>query len=161
MIKFYENFSNSSELSLEFEAPSDVQDEEKLNEIAANVPPVGSGANQLVDDEIESDSFEGLANFNEFVDRIGSFLSDTEIAESSGLSFNEIFSSMRLREVNEVSAVNLIASLLAIVARHNCSDALLFDLIKRDQELFDHQTMPSGPSKLSLVSFLLFTRKKK
>ena len=139
MIKFYEDCSNSSELSLEFEAPSDVQDEEKLDEIAAYVPPVDSGENQLVEDEIESDSFERLANFNEFVDRSGNFLSDTEITEISGLRFNEIFSSMRLREVNEVSAVNLIASLLAIVARHNCSDALLFDLIKRDQELFDHQ----------------------
>ena len=29
--------------------------------------------NQLVEDEIEGDSFEGLANFNEFVDRSGSF----------------------------------------------------------------------------------------
>ena len=141
MIKFYEDCSNSSELSLEFEAPLDVQDEEKLDEIAANVPPVDSGANQLVEDEIESDSFEGLANFNEFVDQSGSFLSDTDIAESSGLGFNEVFSRMRLREVNEVSAGNLIASLLAIAARHNCSDALLFGLIKRDQELFDHQTI--------------------
>ena len=76
MIKFYEDCSNSSKLSLEFEAPSDVQDEEKLDEIAAFVPPVDSGANQLVEDEIESDSFEGLANFNEFADRSGSFLSD-------------------------------------------------------------------------------------
>ena len=161
MIKFYEDCSNSSELSPEFEAPSDVQDNGKLDEIAAYVPPVDSSKNQLVEDEIESDSFEGLANFNEFVDLGGSFLSDTKIAESSGLSFNETFSSMRLREVNEVSAVNLIASLLAIVARHNCSDALLFDLIKRDQEIFDHQTITLGPSKLSLMNSLFFTRKEK
>ena len=146
MIKFYEDCSNSSELSLEFEAPLDVQDKEQLDEIAANVPPVDSGANQLVEDEIESD-------FNEFVDRSGSFLSDTDKAESSGLGFNEIFSRMRLREVNEVSAGNLIASLLAIVARHNCSDALLFDLIKRDQELFDHQTITPWAVKTMFSEF--------
>ena len=67
--------------------------------------------------------------------------------------FNEFFSSMRLREVNEVSAVNLIASLLAIVVRHNCSDALLIDLIKRDQELFDHQTITPWAVKTKFSEF--------
>ena len=81
------------------------------------------------------------------------FLLDADIAESSGLGFNEIFSRVRLREVNEVSAGKLIASLLAIVARHNCSDALLFDLIKRDQELFDHQTITPWAVKTKFSEF--------
>ena len=47
----------------------------------------------------------------------------------------------RLHEVNAVTPVNLAASLISIVSKHNGSDALLNDLLKRDQKLFSNQSI--------------------
>ena len=41
----------------------------------------------------------------------------------------------------EVTPVNLAASLISIVSKHNGSDALLNDLLKRDQKLFSNQSI--------------------
>ena len=47
----------------------------------------------------------------------------------------------RLHEVTAVTPVNLAASLISIVSKHNGSDALLNDLLKRDQKLFSNQSI--------------------
>ena len=45
----------------------------------------------------------------------------------------------RLQEVNALTPVNLAASLISIVSKHSGSDALLNDLLNRDQKLFSNQ----------------------
>ena len=47
------------------------------------------------------------------------------------------------------------------MVRHNCSDALLFDLIKRDQELFDHQTITPWAVKTKFSEFSSLYREEK
>ena len=67
-------------------------------------------------------------------------------SSSSGSSEKHSFNfgqrnSQPLNHVKDVFPVNLAASLVALVAKHNGSDALLNDLLKRDQALFDDSAL--------------------
>ena len=91
------------------------------------------------------------------------FQSNTALDPFSNHSFNdsgdEIVSYERndsngfLHQVSGVSVKNLKASLLAIVSVHNASDALLNDLLKRDQLLFDNQSVSPWAVKKQFEDF--------
>ena len=61
----------------------------------------------------------------------------------------------RLQEVNAVMPVNLDASLISIFSKHNASDALLNDLLKRDQKLFSNQSIAPWTIKTRLQMLCL------
>ena len=98
------------------------------------------------DDEVVSDvscsdislSFEQSEEFNHGIDLFRDY-SLIEEGDESGTQ--EADEENQLFEIAGASATNLAASLLAIVSLHNGSDALLSDLLKRDQLLFAGQTI--------------------
>ena len=83
-------------------------------------------------------SFEQSEEFNHGIDLFRDYSLIEEGAESGTQEADE---ENQLFEIAGASATNLAASLLAIVSLHNGSDALLSDLLKRDQLLFAGQTI--------------------
>ena len=97
--------------------------------------------NEVVSDVSCSDislSFEQSEEFNHEIDLFRDYSLIEEGAESGTQEADE---ENQLFEITGASATNLAASLLAIVSLHNGSDALLSDLLKRDQLLFAGQTI--------------------
>ena len=77
--------------------------------------------------------------FESEVDASAALIRNSSSSSGSSEKYNFNFnqrSSQPLNHVNDVFPVNLAASLVALVAKHNGSDALLNDLLKRDQALF-------------------------
>ena len=89
---------------------------------------------QLSDiDVCDTDLFENEVDASAALIRNSS--SSSGSSEKYSFNFNQR-SSQPLNHVNDVFPVNLAASLVALVAKHNGSDALLNDLLKRDQAPF-------------------------
>ena len=109
----------------------------------------------------ESDSPTGVepdasleSEFESFHEEEESFVESERLYDYSDYSFSSEGSNQenisqsdtrqrtRITEVCEVTPVNLAASLVAIVSKHNGSDSLLADLLKRDQKIFSNQSLP-------------------
>ena len=142
MLRFYDELpsdSSTSKHSYLDQAVSSVSDAAMLEECVVparlqtdtDVPE----ANLLHDSELEN----ATAVFESADFEISETSSDSE---SSGKAIELCPDQQtRLHEVNAVTPVNLAASLISIVSKHNGSDALLNDLLKRDQKLFFNQSI--------------------
>ena len=137
LINFYDECSNASLIS--------VKSSTEINF------PVQIDENS----DIETFPFEGSVNFLEEIRDIelhenssksrslvicGSSSSSSNQANENSI-FDKRFCSDRLNAVSVVSPVNLTASLLTLMSKHNGSDALLNDLLKRGQALFGERAI--------------------
>ena len=52
------------------------------------------------------------------------------------MNIGDHFDKQPINHVSDVAPTNLVASLIALVSKHNASDSLLNDLLKRDQAIF-------------------------
>ena len=52
------------------------------------------------------------------------------------MNIGDHFDKQPLNQLSDVAPTNLVASLIALVSKHNASDSLLNDLLKRDQAIF-------------------------
>ena len=131
-INFYDECSNLSTTSLEssLEINFPVNIGEQIPGIVVSEPEF----EQLSDiDMCDSDLFESEVDASAVLIRNSS--SSSGSSKKCSFNFNQR-SSQPLNHVNDVFPVNLAASLVALVAKHNGSDALLSDLLKRGQALF-------------------------
>ena len=131
-INFYDECSNLSTTSLEssLEINFPVNIGEQIPGIVVSEPEF----EQLSDiDVCDTDLFESEVDASAALIRNSS--SSSGSSKKYSFNFNQR-SSQPLNDVNDVFPVNLAASLVALLAKHNGSDALLNDLLKRDQALF-------------------------
>ena len=131
-INFYHERSNLSTTSLEssLEINFPVNIGEQIPGILVSEPEF----EQLSDiDVCDTDFFESEVDASAALIRNSS--SSSGSSKKYSFNFNQR-SSQPLNHVKDVFPVNLAASLVALVAKHNGSDALLNDLLKRDQALF-------------------------
>ena len=82
----------------------------------------------------------------------GSSSSSSNQANENSI-FDKRFCSDRLNAVSVVSPVNLTASLINLVSKHSDSDALLNDLLKRDQALFGERAITPWTVKTQFREF--------
>ena len=58
------------------------------------------------------------------------------LGETFDMNIGDHFDKEPINQVSDVAPTNLVASLIALVSKHNASDSLLNDLLKRDQAIF-------------------------
>ena len=150
LIKFYSEDSNASVVSETSSIPLNCGPACDGDDLAGFGSPecndssdgVSSTVISLPSDHFQSNTALDLFSnhsFNDSGDEIVSY----ERNDSNGL----------LHQVSGVSVENLKASLLAIVSVHNASDALLNHLLKRDQLLFDGQSVSPWAVKKQFEDF--------
>ena len=58
------------------------------------------------------------------------------LGETIDMNIGDIFDKPPINQVSDVAPTNLVASLIALVSKHNALDSLLNDLLKRAQAFF-------------------------
>ena len=58
------------------------------------------------------------------------------LGETIDMNIGDHFDKQPINQLSDVAPTNLVASLIALVSKHNASDTLLNDLLKRNQVLF-------------------------
>ena len=83
----------------------------------------------------EDQSESNPSSENSAVEIYGSF-SFSGLAETIDMNMGDHFDKQPINQVSDVAPTNLVASLIALVSKHNASDSLLNDLLNRNQSIF-------------------------
>ena len=133
LIKFYDECSNTSIPSSE-NPESDVPSRSQLQ--SSDVETIllrDSDENSEKNSEPESKS--NPSSENSAVE-IYSSSSYSGLGDTIDMNIGDHFDKHPINQVSDVAPTNLVASLIALVSKHNASDSLLNDLLKRDQAIF-------------------------
>ena len=138
LLIFYSELSNISFDSLDQEI-AQIEGEESPNNVTSVDVQDSEDDLEFFSEEVNEDgSFEGSGSPLNLTSE-DSIFETAVFNQGSKLAFE--LDDVRITSIPEVTAGNLAASLLTIVTKHNGSDALLQDLLKRDQQIFSGQTV--------------------
>ena len=141
LVEFYCELSNASVDSVDQETSQENQ--QLIPDESATDPAFFSDENiSIFSEDVSSENNNSIeVAMSSAVDSSDEEMKDSSAENDQYLSFSDELDSVFIDAVKYVSASNLAASLLTIVSKHNCSDALLHDLLKRDQIIFSGQTL--------------------
>ena len=136
LIKFYDECSNTSVPSSEnpeSDVPSGIQLQSSDVETILLRDSDESFENSDKNSEDESESNPSSEN-----SAVGIYSSSlySGLEETIDMNIGDRFDKQPINQVSDVAPTNLVASLIALVSKHNASDSLLNDLLKRDQAIF-------------------------
>ena len=141
LVEIFCELSNASVDSVDQETSQENQ--QLIPDESATDPAIISDENiSIFSEDVSSENDNSIeVVMSSAVDSSDEQMKDSSAENDQYLSFSDELDSVFIDAVKHVSAGNLAASLLTIVSKHNCSDALLHDLLKRNQFIFSGQTL--------------------